>query len=122
MRKGMAEHWVKVGSVLHFLNFLNDNLVVFAFPDTIALSLSEGSSWKKGQRKRDVPPNSSSSGNTQTASASAKGFNPLPPPVVLLPGQHNMGRVSCNFQYTGVYITRVRANSLKHTKHNFFFK
>ena len=105
VREEAAKHRAKADSVLHFLEFLNGNLAAFAFPDAVALSLSEGGSQRKGQRKRGVPPEGSSSGNTQTAGAPAEGPNPPPPPVALPLGQHNMGRVSCNLQYAEVYTT-----------------
>ena len=42
--KGVAKHRAKVDSVLHFLKFLDGNPAAFAFPDLVALSLSEGGS------------------------------------------------------------------------------
>ena len=123
---------MKVDSVLHFLEFLDGNPVAFAFPDSVALSLSEGGSRRKGRRRRGAPPDGSSSGNTQTAGTPAKGPNPPPPPAALPPGWHNVGRVSCNLKYTGIFATilnytrticpRVRASSLKRTRRIFFFK
>ena len=44
VREGAAKHRAKADSVLHFLEFLDGNLATFAFPDSVALSLSEGSS------------------------------------------------------------------------------
>ena len=130
--EGVAKHQAKADSVLHFLEFLNGNLAAFAFPDSVALSLSEGSSRRKSRRKRGVPLDDSSSGNTQTAGTPAKGPNPPPPPAALPLGRHNVDRVSRNLRYAGVYTTvlnytrttrpQARASSLECARCIFFFK
>ena len=95
-QEGVAKHQVKMDFVLHFLEFLDGNPVAFAFPDSVALSLSEGGLQRKGWRKRGAPPDGPSSVNTWTAGTPAEGPNSPPPSVALPLGQHNVGRVSCN--------------------------
>ena len=131
-REKAAKHLRNADSVCHFLEFLDNNPAAFAFPDSVALSLSEGGSRRKGRRKRGAPPSGPSSGNVRKAGAPAKGPNPPPPPVALPPGRHNVGRVSRNLKYAGVYATvlnytrttrpRARASSLTRARRLFFFR
>ena len=70
LRKDAAVHQVKAESITTFLEFLHCNPVVFVFPDSIALSLNEGSSQKKDWRRSNI----------QTAGTPAEDFNfPTPP-------------------------------------------